>query len=234
MTLKIFSASILFLAFFGGSCQAQNPANVLDANQFEKALNDSVQVLDVRRAEEYKTGHIKNALLADWTNQTEFKRRVQYIDKDRPVYVYCLAGGRSAAAANWLRAQGYTRVVELQGGINAWKNAQKSLEGAVAANQPQMTLADFQQKIQPGKTYLVDFGAPWCPPCVKMAPVLDSLEKEMAGKVEIIRIDAGIHTDLMKALGIEALPGLLVYKNQQQTWKHEGVATREALLAQLQ
>jgi rhodanese-related sulfurtransferase len=94
-------------------------------------------VLDVRKATEFKNGHLKNALQADWTNKQQFFERIKYVDKDRPVYIYCLAGGRSAAAAAWMRENGFTKVVELSGGINAWKNAGKPVEGNT--NVKQMT-----------------------------------------------------------------------------------------------
>lgn len=213
------------------SCSAQEKTN-LDANEFEKAIQQkNIQVLDVRTSGEYQAGHIQNALQANWNNKTEFSSRVQYVDKDKPVYVYCLAGGRSAAAAGWMRENGYKQVYELTGGMNAWRAASKPVEGV--AGEHQMTLAEFQAMIPADSVCLVDIGAKWCPPCVKLAPVLAELEKEMAGKMKLVKIDAGTQTEIMKELGVVGLPGLLVYKNGQQTWKHEGFATKEELLQQL-
>ena len=106
VTAFIFSISIL-------SCNAQTNT-ALNTNEFESGITkDSIQILDVRTAGEYNSGHIKGALLADWNNKEEFKRRVAFIDKDKPVYVYCLAGGRSAAAAEKMRAEGYEKVYDL-------------------------------------------------------------------------------------------------------------------------
>ena len=72
------------------SCQAQTN-NALNADAFETAIKkaDAVQVLDVRTPGEYASGHIANSLQADWNDQTEFERRITFIDKKKPVYVYC-------------------------------------------------------------------------------------------------------------------------------------------------
>jgi rhodanese-related sulfurtransferase len=213
------------------SCKAQQKT-VLDAGEFEKAMQQkNIQVLDVRTSGEYQNGHIQNALQANWNDKTEFNSRVQHVDKDKPVYVYCLAGGRSAAAANWMRSNGYKEVYELAGGMNAWRAAAKLVEGAMA--EKQITMTEFMALVPADTVCLVDIGAKWCPPCVKLAPVLDEIEKEMTGKMKLIKIDAGTQTQLMQELGIIGLPGLLIYKKGKQTWKHEGMATKEELVEQL-
>ena len=80
----------------------------LSAKEFQSAiLQQGVQVLDVRSADEYKNGHLKNALLANWNDPKEFQDRTQHLDKSKTVYVYCQAGGRSAAAQSYLIEKGF-------------------------------------------------------------------------------------------------------------------------------
>ncbi len=222
---------LLFLSM--AACKGQTGTEVkLPPQDFEKGISaPAVQVLDVRTAGEFKTGHIKNALQADWNNQQQFAERIQYVDKDKPVYVYCLAGGRSTAAATWMRNNGFTKVVELQGGINAWKRDNKELEGLTA--EKQMTMEEYEASIPKDKTVLVDFGATWCPPCIKMAPVIDEIEKDKNLDVQLIKVDAGIHTDVMTALNIEPIPVFIIYKNGKETWRKQGIVSKEELLAQL-
>ncbi len=222
---------LLFLSM--AACKGQTGTEVkLPPQDFEKGISaPAVQVLDVRTAGEFKTGHIKNALQADWNNQQQFADRIQYVDKDKPVYVYCLAGGRSTAAAIWMRNNGFTNVVELQGGINAWKRDNKELEGLTA--EKQMTMEEYEASIPKDKTVLVDFGATWCPPCIKMAPVIDEIEKDKNLEVQLIKVDAGIHTDVMTALNIEPIPVFIIYKNGKETWRKQGIVSKEELLAQL-
>ena len=76
------------------SCHAQNNQITLPVNDFDKAItnNNNVQVLDVRTAAEYNSGHLKKSLQADWYNPEQFKDRTSNMDKSKPVYVYCQTG----------------------------------------------------------------------------------------------------------------------------------------------
>jgi rhodanese-related sulfurtransferase len=221
--------SVLLLT--GCNSNAQK-SEQLTPSDFNTAIQQQgIQILDVRTAEEYKTGHIRNALQADWNNTSQFQDRSQHLDKNKPLYVYCLAGARSASAARWLRSQGYAQVYELSGGINGWKKAGLPLEGA--ANTPQMALSEYEQLIRSHPVVLVDFGATWCPPCKRMEPVLESLQKEEANKFMLVKVDGGKDLDVMKALSVDALPVFIVYKDGKQTWRHQGIVDKETLRKQL-
>jgi rhodanese-related sulfurtransferase len=101
---------------------------VLPVNDFEKAVQGgNVQLIDVRTAPEFKEGYIKGAVNADWQNENQFAEQVNKLDKTRPVYVYCLSGVRSGKAADWLAANGFTEIINLDGGIKAWKAADKKI-----------------------------------------------------------------------------------------------------------
>ena len=196
--------SLLFIFLIASGVQpvsAQTNTS-LSADEFEKAIHkDSVQVLDVRTAGEYKAGHIKNSLLADWKDEAEFSRRIGFIDKQKPVYVYCLGGGRSAAAAAKMRTMGYQHVYELQGGINAWKAGNKNVEGR--GNEKQMSPAELNKAITADKFVLVDFGAEWCPPCKKMEPVLKGLQKNNPNKFTLIKVDGGKDEEVLKQYNLK-------------------------------
>ena len=224
--------NVFFLLLFSGiiSCTGQaDSVKKVNPEEFSKGMTGkNVQLLDVRTAGEFKTGHIKNALQADWNNKTQFAERIQFVDKDKPVYIYCLAGGRSTAAADWMRKNGYTNVVELEGGINAWKKAEKPLDGTNL--EKQMTLDEYWAQIPTDKKVLVDFGAKWCPPCIKMEPILADLQADKKANFILVKVDGGIHTDVMTALNIEPIPFFIIYKNGKETWRKQGMATKEELL----
>lgn len=217
---------IFFLVAFGCNSGAQNNAS-LNVDEFEKGLsNKDVQLLDVRTAGEFRNGHIKGSLQANWNNQQEFSDRIASLDKNKPVYVYCLSGGRSHAAADWMLENGFKNVVNMNGGLNSWKRNGKPVEGIPDVKQ--MTMEEYNQQIA-GKEYvLVDFGAEWCPPCKKMEPVINEF---LATNKQIffLKIDGGIHTDLMKQLNAEVLPTFLLLKNGSEVWRYSGVLSAEEL-----
>ncbi|HEX7903147.1 MAG TPA: rhodanese-like domain-containing protein [Chitinophagaceae bacterium] len=226
--MKFFYASLFFFFFFSCSSQSQS----VNADEFEKGLlKDSIQVLDVRTAGEYNNGHIKNSMLADWNNQSQFRERIEYVDKNRPVYIYCLVGARSAAAAAWMRKNGFADVIELQGGFNAWKQNNKPVEAN--SNEKQMSLEEYWDSIPKDKTVLVDFGAVWCPPCIKMEPILQAIKKDPVLHFSFLKVDAGVHTAIMKSLNIEPIPVFIIYKNGKEVWRKKGLVTKEEFAAQL-
>lgn len=227
--MKYWGLLILLAGFVSGIARAQS----VNADEFEKGIaNQQVQVLDVRTAGEFNSGHLKDALQADWTNQDQFHDRVQYVDKDKPVYIYCLGGSRSAAAAAWMRKNGFKNVVELQGGINAWKKADKPVEGVTSKKQ--MTSAEYWSTINANKSLLVDFGATWCPPCVKMKPVVDELVKEKGNSFKLFPVDGGVNTDVMKEMNVDALPVFIIYKNGKEVWRKQGLVAKSELIEELE
>lgn len=213
------------------SCTAQTKTS-LSADEFEKSINkEAVQLLDVRTPGEYAGGHIKNTLLANWNDKEEFNRRISFIDKNKPVYVYCLAGGRSAAAADKMRGMGFKNVFELEGGINAWKAANKNLEGVTTSKQ--MSLDEFNGAISSAPVVLVDFGAEWCPPCKTMEPVIEQLQKNNAGKFLLLKVDGGNDQEVLQQNKVTALPVFMIFKNGKLVWRKDGVADEKEIAAQL-
>ena len=220
----------LSTAFFLLACNS-NAQNV-DANTFEQKIKaGGVQVLDVRTAGEYSGSHLKNVMLADWTDKAQFAERTKYLDKNKTLLVYCAAGGRSGQAAEWLKEQGFKEVVNLQGGITAWNAAGKPVvrEGGAV----ELSTTAFNATISSNSLVLVDVGAAWCPPCKMMEPILDELSKTLQGKYTLFKVDGGNDVTVMKQLGATVLPTFMVYKNGKLSWKKEGIATLEELKSAL-
>lgn len=224
---------VLSLTLAIASCTAQQSgSSTLPADAFEKAIQEGkAQILDVRTAEEFAKGHIKGSMQADWLDKSQFTDRVQHIDKNKPVYIYCASGPRSNAAARWMRSNGYKNVIELEGGYIGWRRGQKPVVASVV--QQSMTLDEYRQSIPLSGTVLVDFGAEWCPPCVKMEPVLDEIATEKKGQFTLLKVDVGIHTNILESLQINSYPTFIVYKNGQETWRQTGIVEKAVLLAQL-
>ena len=94
----------------------------------QQIAQPGAQILDVRTPEEYTGGHIKNAVLADISDKASFEEKIKGLDRNKPVYAYCRSGRRSAVAAERLKANGFTQVYNLDGGIEAWMVAEKPVE----------------------------------------------------------------------------------------------------------
>ena len=231
MNIKINVIAFLLIASMALSCNSEAQKTNLDVAAFEAGIaTQKVQLLDVRTAGEFENGHLKNALQADWTNMEQFKQRVKALDKDIPVYTYCLSGARSAAAVAWLQENGYT-AYNMEGGIKNWNKLGKPLEQIAAV--PQTSMSAYLLQIPADTTVLVDFGAEWCPPCKKMEPVLADLVKSNGSQFKLVRIDGATQKDLLKQLDIEEFPTFIVYKNGKAVWKKTGLVEKGEFIKQL-
>lgn len=214
------------------SCNLNAQQTDLPVAQFEKEIGrKDIQILDVRTQGEYNSGHLQNAFLADWTKPGIFLERIQSLDKNKPVYVYCLSGGRSSAAADKLRLEGFKEVYNLEGGIMAWKAAQMPVEGKAA--EKAITMEEYLSRIPINKTVLVDIGAVWCPPCKKMEPVIKNLVQQKSVEFILVSIDGGSQEKLASDLHADGFPTFIIYKNGKETWRQSGVVSKEILLQQL-
>lgn len=78
---------------------------------------------------------------------------------------------------------------------------------------------------------LVDFWAPWCMPCQMMAPVLDELAKELAGKVKIAKVNTedGSNQELAIEYQIQSIPNMKVFKGGKVIGEIIGLRDKESL-----
>ena len=212
----------------GNAQQGQTTNYNLDAVGFAEKINEipTAPVVDVRTPEEFSNGHLRNAKNFDW-NGSDFEAEIRPLNKENPVFVYCLSGGRSHSVAEKMRGLGFKSVYELDGGIMKWRAANLPEENA---NNAGMTTAEFEKLLNTDKKVLIDFYAAWCAPCKKMAPYLEAMKSEMADSVIIIRIDADNNKALAKSLNIDALPNLLLYKNKEIVWKKTGFIEKAELI----
>lgn len=230
-TLFLLLAFVPLLEFCSN---AQPEGTLLPATAFSEKLQSSPDavLLDVRTPEEFGKGHLPNALNIDW-NGNDFAAKTAQLDKSKPVFVYCLSGARSAAAANKLRADGFATVIGLEGGILKWRAANLPETKGDPAKTAGMSQSDYEALLQSDKLVLVDFYADWCGPCKKMAPYLEQIKTEMADRVMVVRINADDNQNIMKSLGIDALPVLLIYKNKVPVWRNAGFIEKADVVAKL-
>ena len=232
--MKLFPTLLLITSFIFSSCNGQKstPFEEITPKEFAEKIKttEKPQILDVRTPDEFESEHIDNAVNVNW-NGEDFETKVASYDKSKPVFVYCLSGGRSKKAAAKLNELGFNNVYELEGGIMNWK-----AEGYAKPSTAQvgMTTDDFNKLLNTDKKVLVDFYAEWCGPCKQMEPYILKMQKEMADKVTIIRIDVDKNKTLANELKINGLPALFLYENKAIKWQTTGLISEQDLKKQLQ
>jgi rhodanese-related sulfurtransferase len=92
----------------------------IEPDELERRLRrgDAPMIIDVRQPEEYAQGHIPGARLIPLD---QLPQRVGELDPGAEIVAVCRSGNRSGVAAEWLRAQGFRRVLNLRGGLKAWR-----------------------------------------------------------------------------------------------------------------
>jgi thioredoxin 1 len=91
----------------------------------------------------------------------------------------------------------------------------------------------FNKEIESKGFVLVDFGAPWCPPCRVQEPILEELEKDFGNRVVMAKVDADEEPDLAARFGIMGLPTLLLFKDGELVETLRGLQSKEHLSTQI-
>lgn len=95
-------------------------AKDLSVKEFQKQMNARPgTLLDVRTPGEVKKGAIPNSVNIDIFDD-QFEAKIDQLDKNKPVYVYCAVGGRSSEAMEMMKKKGFREVYNLSGGYSAW------------------------------------------------------------------------------------------------------------------
>ena len=83
--------------------------------------------------------------------------------------------------------------------------------------------SDFETEvIKASGLVLVDFWAPWCRPCLAMAPVVEKIAEEMAGKLKVVKLNVEESPDVATKHGIQSIPTLVVFKEGQEVARMVG------------
>jgi thioredoxin 1 len=80
---------------------------------------------------------------------------------------------------------------------------------------------------------LVDFWAEWCPPCHRLAPVLEELAVEYEGRARIVKIDSDANPEAVRAYGVMSMPTLSLFRNGELVSQVVGARPRSQLRAQI-
>ena len=89
--------------------------------------------------------------------------------------------------------------------------------------------AAFRAAMEGKKTLVVDFWATWCGPCRMLAPVMEKLSDEYAGRAEFVKIDVDENPDLAREYGIMSIPCVMVFKGGALAGKNVGFVPQSAM-----
>ena len=231
--MKIKNIPFLIVSFvvFSCHCQTSKKVETISALVFSEKIKTTTnpQIIDVRTPEEFASDHIDNAININWNNENFTKNFTNY-NKSKPIFIYCLSGGRSKKAADKLEELGFKNIYNLEGGILKWNaiGLEKPTEKIIG-----MCSQEYAELLKSDKKVLVNFYAEWCEPCRKMAPYILKMQKELKDNVVIVRLNADENKTLLKDLKIDELPVLILYENKEVKWRHAGYLSEKDLKKQL-
>jgi thioredoxin 1 len=94
---------------------------------------------------------------------------------------------------------------------------------------------EFDRVVLQGEApVLVDFYATWCGPCRALAPTLDQLAGELAGKAHVVKLDVDQAPELAQRYGVSSIPCLVVFKGGREVERFVGLAPKSRLAGALQ
>jgi thioredoxin 1 len=85
------------------------------------------------------------------------------------------------------------------------------------SNATAVTTANFEQEVLHSDVpVLVDFWAPWCPPCRAIGPTLDVIAGEYQGKAKVVKVDVDDEPEVAARYGVSSIPALHLFKGGEQ------------------
>ena len=105
-----------------------------------------------------------------------------------------------------------------------------NLYGEIMSNIKNLNAETFENEISGNVPVLVDFWAEWCAPCKALAPILDEVADELAGKIVVTKVNLDENQDLAMKYSIRSIPTLLLFKNGELLDMQVGLPSKSDLV----
>lgn len=87
--------------------------------------------------------------------------------------------------------------------------------------------------LQADRPVLVDFWAPWCRPCLQVAPVLEEIAREYEGRLTVLKLNTDENPEVTRAYGIVSIPTINIYSDGELVRSIVGARPKPAILAEI-
>jgi thioredoxin 2 len=110
-----------------------------------------------------------------------------------------------------------------------------ALPSAASAGPVHVTASTFEHEVERATLpVLVDLWAPWCAPCRAIAPTLDAIAQEMAGRVRVAKVNVDENPEIAERLGVQGIPTLVVFKDGREVDRMVGALPKHAIVSRLE
>ena len=224
---------ICIAAFFSCSTTLEDTYKTFDIVELKDIIdNQDIIILDVRTIQETSQGYVPNATFIDYYDD-KFDEKVNLIDRQKSIYVYCKIGGRSKKVAEKLNKMGFAGVYNLDGGFMKWKSSNLTyyIDTINFKNQNtnHHTPAYLDSVLLSHENVLVYISTKWCTPCRKTEPVIDRFAEQYIGTVKVLKLDLDADPFLTERYSIKSIPTCLLYKNNTEVWRKNGIIAHKEL-----
>ncbi|MDW8140737.1 MAG: thioredoxin [Candidatus Bipolaricaulota bacterium] len=103
------------------------------------------------------------------------------------------------------------------------------------ANLLYLSDANFSREVlQSSQPALVDFYADWCGPCRAIAPIVEEIAHELAGRLKVAKLDVDQNQEIALKYGVQSIPTLILFKNGQEVERLIGYMSKSKLLSKIE
>ena len=219
---------ILYIILFS-SCQntQEEKFRNIDIIKFYETVSASnITILDVRTSQERAHGYINNSTHIDFYDDS-FLDKVNLLNKENPIYIYCKVGGRSTKVSEKISELGFKEIYNLEGGFISWSGHnlpfEFSLENKSENLKQGFTKADIDSILSLKNKTLIYISTKWCAPCREMNPIVEKLKRELPNHLQIINIDLDHNFFVKEMYDISSIPLFVLYENNKEVWRKNGI-----------